>query len=161
MTGLTTIELAKESFHFSAAHFTLFSASRREKLHGHNFYVRCSIDCPVGKEGIAFDYTEIKQRLKELCASLDECTLMPAKSPWLNVREEGGQVVLAFDGDELRLPAADVQLLPIANVTLEALAQFLAESLLAMSHAARWPMRCLRLGVSSSPGVWAEVALEK
>ena len=30
---LTTIELEKEAFHFSAAHFTLFSATERENLH--------------------------------------------------------------------------------------------------------------------------------
>ena len=160
MTGLITIELAKESFHFSAAHFTLFSAKRREKLHGHNYQVRCSIHCPVGEEDLAFDYTPIKQRLNDLCASLDECTLMPTDSPWLNVREAEGQLVIEFNDQELRLPSADVRLLPIANVTLEGLAHYLAESLLASDEAAEWPMQSLSLGVSSAPGVWADVRVE-
>lgn len=160
VTGLTTIELAKESFHFSAAHFTLFSATKRERLHGHNYQVRCSIVCPVGEHGLAFDYTDIKQRLKDICASLDEYTLMPANSPWLRLLEQDPQVVIEFDGDELRLPANDVRLLPITNVTLEALARYLAETLLADHNASEWPMKSLTLGVSSSPGVWAQVSLE-
>ena len=165
MSGLTSIELAKESFHFSAAHFTLFSENSRERLHGHNYQVRCSIVCPVGDHGLAFDYTRIKQRLKDLCAFLDEYTLMPANSPWLSVREEEGEgeddyLVIEFNGQVLRLPAADVKLLPIANVTLEALARYLAESLLASDEASQWPMQSLRLGVSSSPGVWADVTLD-
>ncbi len=160
VSGLTSIELAKESFHFSAAHFTLFSRTSRERLHGHNYQVRCTIVCPVGDHGLAFDYTRIKQRLKDLCATLDEYTLMPGNSPWLSVREEKDQLVIEFNGQELRLPAADVKLLPIANVTLEALARYLAESLLASDEASEWPMQSLCLGVSSSPGVWADVTLE-
>ncbi len=160
MTDVTTIELAKESFHFSAAHFTLFSATKRERLHGHNYQVRCRIVCPIGEHGLAFDYTDIKQRLKEICASLDEYTLMPTHSPWLRLREEDGQMVIEFDGQELRLPTADVRLLPITNVTLEALARHLAESLLADQRASGWPMKSLCLGVSSSPGIWAEVSIE-
>ena len=154
---LASIELAKESFHFSAAHFTLFSPTSRERLHGHNYSVRCRIECVTGAAGLAFDYTDLKQRLKDLCAELDEYTLMPANCPWLDVREQDGQVVIVFDGDEFRFPAGDVRLLPIANITLEALAGYLADLLTASAEIARPDCLSLTLGVSSSAGVWAEV----
>ncbi len=160
MGRLTSIELAKEAFHFSAAHFTLFSASSRERLHGHNYFVRCRILSPVGEDGLVFDYTRLKQRLKDLCASLDEYTLMPVKSPWLQVREHEDAVVIMFDGCEFSLPRDDVCLLPIANITLEALAEYLMELLLDDSAASEWPMHQITLGVSSSPGVWADVTLD-
>ena len=35
----TTLELYKEEMKFSAGHFTIFSATERENLHGHNFSV--------------------------------------------------------------------------------------------------------------------------
>ncbi|EQD50251.1 hypothetical protein B1A_13514, partial [mine drainage metagenome] len=31
------VDLSKERMKFSAGHFTVFSASERENLHGHNF----------------------------------------------------------------------------------------------------------------------------
>ena len=34
---LGRIEIAKQALNFSAAHFTIFSQTEREDLHGHNF----------------------------------------------------------------------------------------------------------------------------
>ena len=157
-TTTTIIELAKEAFHFSAAHFTMFSATRRERLHGHNYFVRCRIECQVGEDGLVFDYTELKQRLKDLCAELDEYTLLPADSPWLALSEQDGQVVVTHDQDTFSFPAADVHLLPVTNITLEALAAYLLDTLLATEEAAKADCSSLTLAVSSSPGIWAEVA---
>ncbi len=157
-TSATTIELAKESFHFSAAHFTLFSSTSRERLHGHNYTVRCRVSCEVGEAGLAFDYTSLKQRLKDLCASLDEFTLIPSESPWLDVYETDGQVIVKFDNDTFGLPASDVRLLPVQNITLEALAAHLVDVLLASEEAAMSKCSSLTIGVSSSPGIWAEAS---
>ncbi len=156
----TTIELAKESFHFSAAHFTLFSPTSRERLHGHNYTVRCRVNCEVGEAGLAFDYTDLKQRLKDLCASLDEFTLIPKDSPWLDVHEADGQVIVHFNDDTFSLPTKDVRVLPVANITLEALAAHLIDTLLATEDLALAKCSSLTLGVSSSPGIWAEVTSE-
>src|SRR3954453_2881336 len=62
----TTIEITKDYLHFSAAHFTIFSATERENLHGHNFDVSCSLDTSVGPNGLAFDYNVVKDRLMAL-----------------------------------------------------------------------------------------------
>ena len=43
MSRLTTIEIAKQYLHFSAAHFTIFNATERERLHGHNFRIAVAI----------------------------------------------------------------------------------------------------------------------
>ena len=39
MEELTTLYIDKESHKFSAAHYTIFSATERERLHGHNYVV--------------------------------------------------------------------------------------------------------------------------
>ncbi len=52
MEQLTTIEVSKEYLKFSAAHFTIFSATERERLNGHNFRVSAKITEPVGPNGM-------------------------------------------------------------------------------------------------------------
>jgi 6-pyruvoyl-tetrahydropterin synthase len=43
-TGRFHIELAKEDFKFSAAHFTLFGPDAAERLHGHNYRVTVAVE---------------------------------------------------------------------------------------------------------------------
>ena len=66
MERLTTIYIDKESHKFSAAHFTIFSASERERLHGHNFSVAARIVAPVDANGLTGDYAVYKAQLKKL-----------------------------------------------------------------------------------------------
>ena len=67
MERLTTIYIDKESHKFSAAHFTIFSASKRERLHGHNFSVAARLVAPVDNNGLTGDYAVYKAQLKKLC----------------------------------------------------------------------------------------------
>ena len=50
------IQIAKQALNFSAAHFTIFSATEREDLHGHNFQVECELASPIDRNGLIFDY---------------------------------------------------------------------------------------------------------
>ena len=45
--SLIRIELSKEYLNFSAGHFTIFSATERENLHGHNFQVRGAVTAAI------------------------------------------------------------------------------------------------------------------
>jgi len=85
VTAVTTIEIHKEYLHFSCAHFTLFSATEREDLHGHNFQIGCEVETVIGDTGLCFDYNVIKDALKALCAEIDEQMLLPENSPWLKI----------------------------------------------------------------------------
>ena len=89
-TSLTTIEISKDYLHFNAAHFTIFSATEREDLHGHTFYVRAYVTSHVDSNGMAFDYNLLKEKLGALCDVLDEKVLLPERSPHLTLVEEGG-----------------------------------------------------------------------
>ncbi|MEM8769384.1 MAG: 6-carboxytetrahydropterin synthase, partial [Pseudomonadota bacterium] len=66
-TAETTIEISKDYLHFNSAHFTIFSATEREDLHGHTFYVRARVTSPIDENGMAFDYNIVKKRLLALC----------------------------------------------------------------------------------------------
>ena len=71
MMQSTTIEISKEYLHFAAAHFTLFSDTERENLHGHNFQVTLDAEAPIAEDGLTFDYNILKKALKQMCDDLD------------------------------------------------------------------------------------------
>lgn len=151
----TTIEISKEDLKFSAAHFTIFSATERERLHGHNFAVRVSVSAPVGENGMCFNYTELKSRIRALCRELDEYTLLPAHSPHLKIAENDGQYVVSFNDETLYFSRKDTKLLPLRNTTVEEYAHYLLSRLL-QDQAFFDPdtIRAIVLKVSSGPGQW-------
>ena len=151
----TKIEIRKEALHFAAAHFTIFSATERENLHGHNFVVAADIAADVGDDGLAFDYNLVKTAMRALCDELDERTLLPERSPHLAIAEEDGYTVAHFNGERIPFLARDVLTLPIANITVEALAEWLGQQLLRDPKIAALKMRRLTIKVSSGPGQWA------
>ena len=151
-----SIELAKEDMHFSAAHFTIFSANRRENLHGHNFFVEARADGVIDANGLCFDYTLLKDRLRALCDSLDETLLIAAQSPHLQIEERGDEIVVAFADETLRFSRRDVTFLPIRNVSVEELAHWFTDILTNDESFASLPVETLTVRLSSGPGQWAE-----
>ena len=155
-THRASIELAKEDMHFSAAHFTIFSANRRENLHGHNFFVEARADGPIDANGLCFDYTLLKDRLRTLCDSLDETLLIAAQSPHLEIHKELDELIVSFADETLRFAHRDVKLLPIRNVTIEELAHWFADTLTRDDCVAALGVETLTVRLSSGPGQWAE-----
>ncbi len=155
MDATVTIEIAKESLHFSAAHFTVFSATERENLHGHNFRVEATFDGAVGDGGLCFDYNIPKAKLRALCQDLDEVLLLPEFSPHLSVSADGPHTVVEFAGERLTFPHRDVKTLPIRNVTVEELAHWFIEQLRSDAEIAGLPISAMTLRVSSGHGQWA------
>ena len=146
--------------HFSAAHFTVFSAGERENLHGHDFYVAATATGPIDAGGLCFDYNRLKSRLRALCTELDETVLLPTRSPHLRVRAEADACHVAFGSERLRFLRRDVKLLPVRNVTVEELAHWLLAELTATEGFAELPIETLELRVSSGPGQWAGATWE-
>lgn len=150
---VTTIEITKEDLKFSAAHFTIFSATERERLHGHNFKVSLDITAEVGPNGMCFSYVEIKQRLRALVAEYDEYLILPAHSPYLVIDEEGDDYRVSFNNEVMRFIKADTLLLPIRNTTVEEFARLLLERLLQDSAFIQGNgVMSLVMKVSSGPG---------
>ena len=153
--SFTTIEITKDYLHFSAAHFTIFSATERENLHGHNFDVGCVIETPIGHDGLAFDYNLIKDKLKKLCDELDERTLLPEHSPHLSFETEGDYLVAIFAEERIPFLSRDVLQLPIRNSTVEEFARWFVARLSNDSDLVKLPIRTMTVRVSSGPGQWA------
>ncbi len=154
-TRYTTIEIEKEYLHFSAAHFTIFSATERERLHGHNFFVAINVTSEVGDNGMCFDYNDLKKKLRNMCEQYDEYMLIPAASPHLRIEEDDTRYILKFADETLTYHKADCLLLPILNVTVEELSSHLLDLLLADKEAmTAMKLSEIELKVSSGPGQW-------
>lgn len=128
--GRFRVVLQKEDFKFSAAHFTVFSPSKAEPLHGHNYRVKLEI---AGEEldgaGFLVEFHELKRHVRLACAELDERTLIPTANPFIECREEEGHVLVDFAQRRYRFPREEVLLLPVENATVELFARFLWDRL--------------------------------
>jgi 6-pyruvoyltetrahydropterin/6-carboxytetrahydropterin synthase len=150
MERLTTLYIDKENHKFSAAHYTIFSATERERLHGHNYSVSARILAPMGENGFSADYNVYKRRLKQLCDELDEYTLLAVESPHQTVVESGDYYKVSFAGEEMQFLRSDTLLLPICNATVEEFAHYLLGRLLSLC--AGEDLREVELCVASGPG---------
>jgi len=122
--GRFRMALAKEDFKFSSAHFTLFPDGRTELLHGHNYRVRVEVRGPgLDAHGLLVDIESLKRAIRAGCAALDSRTLIPGESPCLSWRRDGEAIEVRFEERVYRFPAGDVRVLPLANTTIELLAE--------------------------------------
>lgn len=124
------IRLRKESFKFSSAHFTVFSARKAERLHGHNYYVTavCRFD-KLNEQAMACDFQPLKEAIQSECDRLDEFVLLPEKSPHVKISSRKKEIEALFASRRYVFPADDVRLLPLINVSCEALADHLCSRL--------------------------------
>jgi len=166
-----TIEIDKENIKFSSGHFTIFSGTERERLHGHNFSVSASFTGKPDGEGMMGDYAILKRILRDLSSSLDEYFLLPSKSPHLKVISRTNEstpeeirriyeavpesLVAVFGEDEyITLPRGDVKVLPVANITVEELSKYLSETMRDKygDQLRSMGVRAFNLRVRSAPG---------
>ena len=149
---LSRIEISKEALNFSIGHFTIFSSTNREDLHGHNFQLHCNATAELNDEGLLFDYAILKQLLKKLCDEIDEQVVLPLNSPHLSIAEEGDYVVAGFNGEKLYFLHRDVTLLPIANSTVEEFSHYFLHKILNHDDLAGKGVLALTVKVSSNSG---------
>ncbi|MEM8498368.1 MAG: 6-carboxytetrahydropterin synthase [Pseudomonadota bacterium] len=156
MQRMTTIEIRKQYLHFSAAHFTIFSATERERLHGHNWRVSASITGPVQYDGLCFDYAVYKELLKKLCAQYDEYTLLPEFSPFLTIEDQGDSILATHNEVTMSFLKTDALILPVRNITIEELSDYLLKQMLKSKDTLdKHEISNIVLGVSSGPDQWA------
>ena len=126
--GAFRVTVSKDDHVFASAHFITFAGHRCEGLHGHNYRARVTIEGQLDEEiGFVFDFVEIKHVMKRLCDEIDHKVLLPLENPKLQVVECGEDIKVAHEGTPRYVfPRRDCALLPIANTTVELLAELLA-----------------------------------
>jgi 6-pyruvoyltetrahydropterin/6-carboxytetrahydropterin synthase len=150
-----SIDIYKEYFHFSAAHFLIFPDGRSERLHGHNYRITVEIEGELSEHGLVLDFKRVKPVVRELCRELDERWLVPGEHPvltWAPV--EGGAIEVRYQDKLYRAPAEDVLVLPINNTSSENLAGWIGRELRGRlaQRFADVEIRRLEVSVEETPG---------
>jgi len=150
---ICTIRLHKESMKFSAAHFTIFSATERERLHGHNFQVQVDICAPTSDNGMLVNYQQLKKHARQCCKQLDEYLILPELSPHLVIKSEDNHYQVTFNQETLLFSKFDTLLLPIRNTTVEEFSRYFLQQLLSIFRdQLTLDIHKLAVHVSSAPG---------
>ena len=122
------VTVSNDNIVFASAHFIIFPGHRCERLHGHNYRARITVEGGLDPEAhYVFDFGALKQIMKRLADEVDHRVLLPLRHPKLEVREQGDTVTVSYDGKPRYVfPRGDCALLPIPNTTVEMLAEYLA-----------------------------------
>lgn len=157
-----TLELFKENMKFSAGHFTIFSATERERLHGHNFNVHVTIEAQILANGMCFDYGLYKRRIEALCRDWNEYFILPTRSPHLRIEESEDYLYAHFNQERIPFLRQDVLLLPIENATVEEFSRLFLEKLTEdPGELATWGLVAVSVKVFSGPGQCAACTWRK
>jgi len=150
-----SIEIQKEYFKFSAAHFLIFPDGTAERLHGHNYRVFVALEAALSRHGLVLDFKRVKPVIRSLLDEIDEHWLVPGEHPELRVaRREDGVVEVRFAGRYYAAPSEDVLVLPLNNISAENLATWVGKQLMDRLRAAFADVRIVRLscGVEETAG---------
>lgn len=149
----TTIELFKEGMKFSAGHFTIFSATERENMHGHNFTVYVSLTANIIGNGLCFDYGIYKKKIIDICHAWNEIFILPANSQYLKIEESDTYIYAIFNGEKLPFLKRDVLILPFENATIEEFsAEILAKLTSDQNELEKFQIQEITVKVFSGPG---------
>jgi len=162
MGRLATLELFKERMGFSAGHFTIFSETSREHLHGHNYQVHVSLTMEVEeKYGLTFDYRDYKDILYKRCRELNETFILPKYSPYLSLEEDELYIYATFNKERIPFLKRDVTILSITNATVEELSLwFLKIFCEDEKDLEKNKIKRIEVKVSSSPGQFGSTVWE-
>lgn len=153
--------LDKDRFKFSSSHFTIFSETDAERLHGHNYYVSLKLGFEKLDEEtqMAVPFDQVKKDLKRVCDELDERVLLPMKSSFLKINKlkEASEIEVKFQKKRYVFPSEDVFLLELSNISSEALACWVGERFLSFFSAQSFGLQRLELKIEETKGqfvVW-------
>jgi 6-pyruvoyltetrahydropterin/6-carboxytetrahydropterin synthase len=155
------ILIAREQYKFSCAHMTVFPDGTKERLHGHNYTIALAIDVERIELSAMIPFTPIKAALGELCAAWKERVLIAARNPHLVIARDDRELEFTLCGDRYVLPRGDALLLPIDNISVEALSAHVAEILRdKIAKLATGNARSLEVTVSEHTGQGASCTVE-
>ena len=151
------IVIAREQYKFSCAHMTVFPDGTKERLHGHNYTVAIALEVDSVALDAMIPFSSIKQALADLCAAWKERVLVATRNPHLVIIRDDSELEFRLCGDRYVLPRHDALLLPIDNISVEALAAHIADIL---APKMRGPhVRQLEVRVEESPGQGASASI--
>ena len=147
------IRIARAEHKFSCAHMTVFADGTKERLHGHNYTIAVVLEVDRIDLASMIPFTPIKVAIRELCAAWKEHLLLAAHNPWLTIVRDADELEFTLCGQRYVVPRGDALLLPIDNISVEALAAHVADRIRGKLAAASLPAAAtLEVTIEESPG---------
>lgn len=155
------LKITKDRIKFSAAHFTIFSKTEAERLHGHNYYLSVTIQTDeVDELGFSVSMDVIKKASFDISQELDEFVLIPTQNPYLQVQEKGNQVEVVWNEKHYSFPQQDVRLLELSNITCENLAYWFWQRLVGLLPSAVTFLEVAVCETSGQEAIYAKKAVK-
>lgn len=149
------VDVTKEQFVFSAAHFITFAGSICERLHGHNYGVRASVEGPLDENRYVVDFIALRDAVLEQTQALDHHVILPDSHAEIIVIQDELETTARFRERRWVFPNEDCILLPVINTTAEEIARVIAERVMEKTrdqfgHALTW----IEVAVDENNGQW-------
>jgi 6-pyruvoyltetrahydropterin/6-carboxytetrahydropterin synthase len=123
------IAIARDQYKFSCAHMTVFADGSKERLHGHNYTIAIELEVDRVDLAALVPFAPIKTALAELCAAWKEHVLLGANNPFFELVREDDELEFRLCGERYVMPRKDALVLPVDNISVEALAAHAADLL--------------------------------
>ncbi|QEG38734.1 6-pyruvoyl trahydropterin synthase family protein [Roseimaritima ulvae] len=121
------VDVSKEAFVFSAAHFITFAGDICERLHGHNYGVRVTVEGPLDDNRYVVDFIALRDAVLAETGQWDHHVLLPTEHAEIRVHSDDKETTATFRERRWVFPNEDCILLPVINTTAEEMARVLAE----------------------------------
>src|SRR5256885_1048746 len=100
---------------------TVFPDGTKERLHGHNYTVAVAIEVDRVDLAAMIPFSPVKAALAALCAAWKERVLVAENNPHLRIVRDDSELEFTLCGERYVMPRGDALLLPIDNISVEAL----------------------------------------
>jgi 6-pyruvoyltetrahydropterin/6-carboxytetrahydropterin synthase len=155
------ILIARDQYKFSCAHMTVFPDGTKERLHGHNYTIALALELERIELAAMIPFAPIKAAIGELCTAWKERVLIATQNPHLVIVRDDHELEITLCGERYVMPRGDALLLPIDNVSVEALSAHVAELLAARIRPIVGATgRSLEVTISEHPGQGAACVVE-
>ncbi|TWT75374.1 6-pyruvoyl trahydropterin synthase family protein [Allorhodopirellula solitaria] len=149
------VDLTKEQFVFSAAHFITFAGDICERIHGHNYAVRVSVEGPLDENRYVVDFIALRDAVLAETQALDHHVLLPRDHSEILVSEDDKETTVRFRDRRWVFPNEDAVILPVVNTTAEEIARVIAERVRKQTHDKFGDvLTTIEVGVDENCGQW-------
>ena len=156
MTDATyRVDVAKEQFTFSAAHFITFAGDICERIHGHNYAVKASVEGPLDENRYVVDFIALRDAVLKETLQLDHHVILPQDHADIKITSDERETTATFRDRRWVFPNEDCVMLPVINTTAEEIARVIAKRVIEQTkekfgNALTW----IEVAVDENNGQW-------
>ena len=149
------VDVCKEQFVFSAAHFITFAGDICERIHGHNYGVRVRVEGPLDENRYVVDFIALRDAVLEETTALDHHVILPRDHAEIRITSDEKETTATFRERRWVFPNEDCVILPVINTTAEEIARVIAERVITKTYKKFGPhLSSIEVAVDENHGQW-------